>query len=100
MARVVWTAPARADLRAIRAYIARDSTRYARAVVEQLLGVVGGLADFPLSGRMVPEVGQPTVREVIDGSYRIVYRVTPDEVQVVAVVHTARQFPDLPRDVG
>jgi toxin ParE1/3/4 len=94
--RVVWSAPARADLRAIRAYIARDSARYAGAVVEQLLAVVSGLAAFPLSGRMVPELGQATVREVIDGGYRIVYRVTPDEVQVVAVVHTARRFPVLP----
>lgn len=93
MTRVVWTRPAREDLRAIRDYIARDSARYARLVVEQLVHAVDRLRDFPLSGRVVPEMAQSTIREVIEGSYRIVYRVTADEVQIVAVVHGARQFP-------
>lgn len=93
MTRVVWTRPAREDLRAIRTYIARDSAHYAQLVVEQLVRAVNRLQDFPLSGRVVPETAQPMIREVIEGSYRIVYRVTADEVQVVAVAHGARQFP-------
>jgi toxin ParE1/3/4 len=83
--RVVWTQPARDDLREVRAYIAHDSARYAR------------LGDYPLSGRVVPELGRPTIREVIDGSYRI-YRVTPDAVQILAVVHATRRFPLAGRD--
>lgn len=93
MTRLVWTRPAREDLREIRAYIARDSPRYGQATVERLVGAAERLCAYPLSGRVVPELGQPTVREVIAGSYRIVYRVTADEVQVLAVVHGARQFP-------
>lgn len=41
----------------------------------------------------MPELGRPTVREVLEGSYRIVYRVTPDSVQILAVVYGARRFP-------
>ena len=93
MTRVVWTRPAREDLRAIRAYIARDSEHYARLVIEQLVRAVDRLRDFPLSGRIVPEMAEPTVREVVEGSYRIVYRVTAVEVQIVTVVHGTRQFP-------
>lgn len=93
MTRVVWTRPARDDLREIRSYIAQDSERYARVVAARLVAAVRRLREYPLSGRVVPELGRPTVREVIEGSYRIVYRVTPDAVQILAVVHGARRFP-------
>jgi addiction module RelE/StbE family toxin len=95
--RVVWTRPARDDLREIRAYIARDSARYARVVIERLVAAVRRLREHPLSGRVVPELNRPTVREVIEGAYRIVYRVTPDAVQILAVVHGARRFPPVGR---
>ena len=93
MTRVVWSKPARDDLREIRAYIAADSKRYARVVVQKLVLAVRRLTRYPLSGRVVPELERETMREVIEGAYRIVYRVTPDAVQVLAVIHGARQFP-------
>lgn len=93
MTRVVWTQPARDDLRKIRDYIARDSAHYARLVTERLVSAVDRLRLHPLSGRVVPELVRATLREVIEGTYRIVYRVTPDEVQILTVVHTARRFP-------
>jgi toxin ParE1/3/4 len=91
--RIVWTRPARDDLREIREYIARDSARYARLVGVQIVTAVDRLRDFPLSGRVVPELARPNLREVVEGTYRIVYRVTADEVQILAVVHGAREFP-------
>lgn len=93
MTRVIWTRPALEDVRAIRDYIARDSVRYGEAVAEELLEAVERLAEYPLSGRMVPELTQPTIREVIHGSYRIVYRVRADVLEILTVVHGARQFP-------
>ena len=93
MIRLVWTRPAVEDVQEIRAYIARDSQRYARIVVERLVAAVERLNDYPLSGRVVPEVGQSTLREVIEPPYRIVYRVRAELLEVVAVVHSARQFP-------
>ncbi len=93
MIRLVWTRPALEDVQEIRAYIARDSQRYARIVTERLVAAVERLTDHPLSGRVVPEVGQNTLREVIEPPYRIVYRVRAELLEVVAVVHSARQFP-------
>ncbi len=58
--------PAIEDVQEIRAYIARDSQRYARVVAERLVAAVERLTDHPLSGRVVPEVGQSTLREVIE----------------------------------
>jgi addiction module RelE/StbE family toxin len=93
MIRVVWTQPAREDLREIRDFIARDSAHYARAVAAGLVSAVDRLRDAPLLGRVVPELARPNLRELIEGTYRIVYRVTADEVQILAVVHGAREFP-------
>jgi toxin ParE1/3/4 len=48
------------------------------------------LVDFPQSGRVVPELGQPNIREVFVFSYRIIYRHTGDMVQILTVHHGAR----------
>lgn len=92
MTRLAWTRPALADVQEIRAYIARDSPRYGQIVAEQLFAAVDRLREHPLSGRVVPELGQPTLREVIESPYRIVYRVRSDVLEVLTVVHAARQF--------
>ena len=52
---------------------------------------IGG---FPQSGRMVPEYQDINIREVIEPPYRIVYRVTPNRVDVLAVFHGAQLLPD------
>ena len=48
------------------------------------------LAAFPESGRMVPEVGRPDLREVIEAPHRVIYRVTTQHVEVVFVVRAGR----------
>ena len=93
MTRVVWTRRARDDVREIRAYIARDSSQYARLVAAHLVTAADRLRGFPLVGRIVPELARPGLRELVEGTYRIVYRVTTEEVQILAVVHGARRFP-------
>ena len=75
---------------AIRSYIARDSARYAEMVVERLFHAVDRLELFPLSGRVVPELGDESVREIILGSYRIVYRIREGMVHVITVFHGVR----------
>jgi plasmid stabilization system protein ParE len=49
---------------------------------------------FPQSGRVVPKAGDVNIREVFEGPYRIIYHVLEDEIDVIAVVHGARQWPD------
>ena len=90
MTRVIWTRQAVEDIEAIKSYVARDSVRYAALLVERIVAAVGRLESFPESGRVVPEVGDDTLREVIYGAYRIVYRVQAETVQVVPVHHAAR----------
>ena len=87
MTEIIWSPQAIEDVEAIRAYVARDSARYADLLVERLVSAVEGLETDPLSGRVVPEVGDDTVREVIHGNYRIVYRVRLNLVEIVPVFH-------------
>lgn len=81
------------------AYIARDSPHYAELTVERIVDSVERLKEFPRSGRVVPEVEREAYREVILGTYRIVYRLTDDSAEILTVVHAARLLPDL-GDVG
>jgi addiction module RelE/StbE family toxin len=90
--RIVWAPQAIEDVEAIRAYVARDSPHYADLVVERLVSAVARLEANLLSGRVVPEVGDETLREVIRGNYRIVYRVRPELVEIVTVFHAGRLF--------
>jgi len=89
---VVWAPQAIEDVEAIRAYVARDSPHYANLVVERIVAAVGRLETHPLSGRVVREVGDESLREVIHGSYRIVYRLRSDVVEIATVFHGARLF--------
>ena len=71
--RVHWTDTAQAHLAAIHAYIAQDSAEYANRTIDRLTRRSQQIADFPLSGRRVPEYDMDQVREVIETSYRIIY---------------------------
>jgi toxin ParE1/3/4 len=75
--------------------VARDSTHYAELVVERIVGAVTRLESHPRSGRVVPEVGDKLLREIVQGNYRIVYRLKPDIIEIVTVFHGARLFRNL-----
>jgi plasmid stabilization system protein ParE len=90
MAEVRWTPQAADDLEAVADFIATDSPHYARLFTMDVLAAVERLADFPNSGRVVPELKDPAIREILFGSYRIVYRVKGDLVELLTVYHGAR----------
>ena len=92
MTQVVWAPQAIQDVEAIRAHVARDSAHYANLVVERLVAAVERLQDHPRSGRVVPELRDESIREVIHGNYRIVYRLRHDVVEIATVFHGARSF--------
>ena len=90
MTHLLWSPQAVEDVEAIRSFVARDSEHYANLLVERIVAAVDRLDSFPLSGRVVPEVGGESLREVVYGNYRIVYRVKPEVVEIVTVFHSAR----------
>lgn len=91
--RVHWTENAEEHLDGIHAYISRTSEFYARRVIDRLTRRSQQIAAFPGSGRSVSELEIPQIREVIEGPYRIIYYIKPDQIDVLAVIHCAQQSP-------
>jgi len=88
--KIVWSPRAANSLEEICTYIARDSEHYACVFAQRIVDAVEELVDFPEIGRIVPEYGEPALRERIVGNYRVVYRLQSDAVQVVIVTHGSR----------
>jgi plasmid stabilization system protein ParE len=90
---VHWTETALAHVMAVRDYIARDSPGYAQAMADRIVRRTEILEDIPLLGAEVPEYGDESIRELFEHPYRIVYRLLPHQIDVIAVIHGARRMP-------
>jgi toxin ParE1/3/4 len=92
MAEIRWSLRSADDLRDVEDFIARDSPLHAVRTIDQIVESVEPLASFPLMGRVVPEFERDDLRELIYGSYRIVYLLREFDVLVVRVIHGARDI--------
>ena len=89
---VIWTALALADLRHTASYIAQDSKYYAAEFVAEVKRASMSLSLFANRGRVVPEVNDPSMRELFVGHYRLIYRFRKDIVEIIALIHGARDM--------
>ena len=92
MGQVIWSPSALDDADSIAEYIARDSVDQASLFVERLIKATDRLREFPLSGRVIPEIKEERCREIVYGAYRIMYRAEGGEVWITGVVHGARDW--------
>lgn len=101
MARALkWTEAATWDLSEAAEFIAHDSPFYAAALVREARAAARSLKRFAERGRIVPEARSADVRELFVKSYRLIYRITPDAVTVVAFVHSARDLQRIWENLG
>lgn len=89
---IVWSEEALRDVDDIAAYIARGSRHYASTFVSKIFRAAEGVQLFAEAGAMLPEYEREDIREIFVGNYRLIYRITPDEVTVLTVVHGARDL--------
>ena len=89
---VVWTARARDDLRDIFEFIAQDDREAAARWVDRLIQRAELAATMPLAGRSLPELSRRDIREVFVRSYRIIYRVSSDQIRVLTVFEGHRRL--------
>jgi toxin ParE1/3/4 len=91
MVKIVWTELAVSDLKEIHDYIALDSARYASITATKIFIKIQPVSERPYLGRMVPEFAMTSIREMIEGNYRIIYRIrNKNKIEVLRVFHTAR----------
>jgi len=73
-------------------YIAKDSPSYAATLVAKAEKAAGSLFQFAERGRVVPEYGDESIRELFVDRYRLIYRVRGRHVLIAALVHGARDL--------
>jgi addiction module RelE/StbE family toxin len=92
MAQINWTKRSLKDLKAINDYISLDSTFYAARFISRLIKRIDQLMDFPESGRVVPEKNIQEIRELIEGNYRIFYRLRNGKITILRIHNAARKI--------
>jgi len=85
--RIVWSPKARVRALAAVEYIAEERPSAAAKWFDALVERIELLKKLPEQGRIVPEGGDPQVREVIHSPYRVIYQVLPDRVEILTRSH-------------
>ena len=93
MVQLNWTLLARNDLKAIFEYISKDSKKYAKLEILKIKSRTQVLKEQPLIGKEVIESGNIDVRELVEGNYRIIYKmVDNDRIDILTIHHCSRNF--------
>ena len=90
---VHWTVSAIESLTAIYAHISLNSPVY-RGMVDKITRRSVQIGNHPFSGRRVPEYDNTDIRQVIERPYRIIYRIKTDQIDILAIIHSAQLLPD------
>ena len=98
--KVVWTGPARTELREIKSYISADNPAAAQRVVQEIETRVDLLQTMPFGFPEYEPSRDANIRHSVVGNYRIFYRVYPEkkQVRILTVWHSSRREPRLPPD--
>lgn len=91
MVQVRWTKLALDDLRGIYIYISNDSVKYAKIQIIRIKEKAKVLRDYPFIGKPVPELSHSYYREIIQGKYRIIYKIIDDgRIDILRIHHSSR----------
>lgn len=90
-----WSPRAASNFEGICEYIAKDSKYYAALFAKKVNAIVRAIPQFPKAGRIVPEYNDENLREKIYESYRIVYRIKAEVIEIVAICHGARRLENI-----
>ena len=92
MVQINWTFQAKDDLKAIAEYISKDSKHYAKF---QVIGLKNRtrILNPNRSGKIVPEINRENIRELIEGNYRIIYKILEEnKIDILTIHHSARDL--------
>lgn len=98
--RVAWTESARKELDEAIAFVAEDSPQAALELLERILRGADSLSSLSERGRVVPERGDPAIREILLAPYRLIYGVDEGSVIILGLLHQRRDFERRDRNPG
>lgn len=91
--RIVWSPLALERVNEMADHIAENNIEAAKVWLMDIFGAVDRLQRFPESGRVVPEVKRPNIREIIFKNYRVIYRLERKRIAVLTVRHSRQRLP-------
>jgi plasmid stabilization system protein ParE len=94
MARLIWSPRSLQDLIDICDFVARDSRQRAAELADLFIELVERLPEQPHAGSIVPEYDRSDLRERFLFKYRVLYLIRDTDVEVVRILHGARNLPD------
>ncbi|WP_217596468.1 type II toxin-antitoxin system RelE/ParE family toxin [Cohnella sp. GbtcB17] len=92
MAELIWSPRSLKDLELIHEYLKEESIELAREFVNRLIQEAVKITEFPYAGRGVPELQTEAVRERIYSSYRIIYRIKGEQIELITFLHQSRRL--------
>lgn len=93
MVEIKWLRDAQNDLREIYDYISLDSKRYAHLQVEKIINATKIIKIQPEIGKILEATANPKIRELVEGNYRIIYRIIDlNKIHILMVHHSARDL--------
>ena len=96
--RVIWASVTEKDLRGIVEYIAEDSPQNALNILTKIREQASDLCAQPERGRVVPELkdqGIMVYRELVIPPWRLIYRISGQDVYVLSVIDSRRNVEDI-----
>ncbi len=93
MVQVKWTKLSVENLKGIFDYISRDSIKYAKIEIIKLKLRTNILKTHPYAVKGVPEIENEVYRELIEGNYRIIYKIVDEKtIHIITIHHTSRDL--------
>ena len=93
MVQINWTEQAKTDLKGIADYISIDSVKYAQYQISRIISATKNLKNFARIGKIVPEIRDSKIREIVTGNYRIIYLiVNGSRIDILTIHHSARDL--------
>jgi plasmid stabilization system protein ParE len=93
MVRIIWTELAASELHEIYDFISQDSKLYARRQILRIRNKPKILKSSKYIGKIVDEIGIPVIRELIEGNYRIIYKIlNENEISILTIHHSSQDL--------
>ena len=93
MVRIRFTKQSLFDLKEIYDYISYDSKKYAQYQILKIRNSIKILKQYKFSGKIVEEYNDENIREIIEGNYRIIYKILGDDrIDIITIHHGARSL--------
>ena len=89
---VVLSQEAEADLEQIGDYIALDRPSRAVTFVQELRSSCEKLAHMPMAFPLVPRYEHAGIRRLVHGNYLILYRIVSETIDIIHILHGARDY--------